>query len=326
MTNREIDHALAAVIPLLSKETTDPKELRDVIVRLFREEIDLETLVKFIIERHHEREREDLPEMPTVEDLKGFLISLREASPENLKRWEHRFKSGHAMYWCPQCRYAGNDDDFKTPDTASVLCGICGCFKDSRYFTRKWTAEEQTAFEVEQERLRPIRLAQERREREKRQKISEGEPKVDAVLQVFDGALENYVDEFEERKEAAPFVRAVVHQTAIPTERIVNEWAEHQGTHKAIAQFTRMPLHEFAARIILKEFSMKEILDNLDQFVPSEPESLEAGESRFFFTREELIHEFTVHVEKWYALEDDHDLSVALGTDGRFNVTLHARG
>jgi hypothetical protein len=321
----KLDHAVSAVLPLLSKETTDPKELKDVITRLFREGVDLEALIAFILERGHERQRQDLPELTTVDDLKGFLRSLREPSPANRKRWQARFKSGQAIYLCPQCEYAGTDD-FKTPDDANVLCGVCGCFKDKRYFTRTWSADEQATYEAEQERLIPIRRAQEEREREKRQRILELEPTVDEVLKGFDGVLDDYVDECEERSEAAPFVRTVVNQTAVPTETIISEWAEHQRSHKVFAQFTRMSVHEFAARSILKEYSMREAIDHLDEFVPFELDALQAGEQRFFFTRDELIHEFTVNVTKWVALMDVHDLSTGLGMDGLFAVTLREKG
>ena len=71
---------------------------------------------------------------------------------------------------------------------------------------------------------------------------------------------------------------------------------------------------------------MKEVLDQLDNYEPSELDPLEAGEERFLFTREEFIHEMTVNTARWQSLMDTRDLSTALGPDGKFAITVHAKG
>jgi hypothetical protein len=319
-----IDHAVTTVLTLLSRDSTDPKTVRDLIVSLFHEDVTVEAIVSFLIATSHRREKEDLPEKPTVEDLRGLLRSMRESSPENRDIWANRFKSGHAQYLCSDCGYAGNSDDFKSPDTGNIMCMTCGCFKDRRYFTQ-WSADEQAAFEAEQERLRLIRVARDKREIEKRQRALELEPKVKEVLAALDG-VGDFVNEAEECEEIGPYVRAVVHASTLTADEIVSEWKQHAATHELIAKFTRLPVHEFAARVILGETSMKEILDQIDNYEPSELDPLEAGEERFLFTREEFIHEMTVNTGRWQSLMDTRDLGTGLGTDGRFAITVHAKG
>lgn len=319
-----IDHAVTTALTLLSKDSTDPKVVRDIIAALLREDISLEAIVKFLIKTGHHREKADLPEKPTVDDLRALLQSLRDPSPENREIWADRFNSGHARYMCPSCGYAGDGDDFKTPDSGgSIVCTTCGCFKNVRYFTRT-SPDELAAYEAEQQRLRPLRLAQEQREREKRQRALDMEPKVNAVLQTLDG-VGDYVNEAEERDEVGPYVRAVVHGTTLPVERIVSEWTGHVATYKMLPQ-SKTPEHEFAARRILRGFSMKEVLDNIDNYEPSELEPLGAGEERHLFTRDEFVHEMTVNTAKWQDLMDTRDLSTALGPDGKFAITVHAKG
>lgn len=322
-----IDHATATCVSLMSPHSTDPKELRDIVVALFREDMTLEEIVKFLIETGHRREKADLPEKPTVEDLKGLLRSLQEISPENRAVWADRFNSGRAQYLCPRCGYAGNKDEFKVfaGTTTVVSCGLCSWLADERYFTRRWTADEQAAYEAERVRLNVSREAEARRKREKRQRAVELEPKVNEILQALEG-VGGYENFAEDQDEVGPLVRAVVHASTLTADEIVSEWKQHAATHALITQFTRLTVHEFAAGMILGEFSMKEVLDNIDNIEASELEPLEAGEERFFFTREELIHEYTVNVAKWNRVMDTHELSTALGMDGKFAITVHAKG
>ncbi len=93
-----IDHAVTTVLTLLSRDSTDPKVVRDITAALFREDASLEDIVAFLIAESHRRENEDLPERPTVEDLRGLLHSMRESSPENREVWAERFKAGRAQY------------------------------------------------------------------------------------------------------------------------------------------------------------------------------------------------------------------------------------
>lgn len=320
------DQTINLILPLLSRDSTDVKELRDVIARLFREDITTETLIDFINERRHEREAQDLPDLPTVGDLTGFLRSLLEPTDDNRERWVVRFKSGHAQYLCPECGYAGDGDDFKTPDSgSSLVCGACGCLKDRRYFTRSWSSDEQAAYEAEQARLRPLVAARDKREIERRDYAVALEPKVKEVLAGLEG-VGGYENFAEDQAEVGPLVRAVVHASTLTADAIVSEWKQHAATHELIAQFTRLTVHEFAAGMILGEFSMKEVLDNIDNFEASELEPLEAGEERFVFTRDEFIHEMTVNIAKWDKVMDTRELSTALGPDGKFAITVHAKG
>lgn len=71
---------------------------------------------------------------------------------------------------------------------------------------------------------------------------------------------------------------------------------------------------------------MKEVLDNIDNYEPSELEPLGTGEERHLFTRDEFIHEMTVNTERWQSLMDTRDLSTSLGLDGKFAITVHAKG
>ena len=71
---------------------------------------------------------------------------------------------------------------------------------------------------------------------------------------------------------------------------------------------------------------MREVIDNIDNYIPSELEPLGAGEERYLFTRDEFIHEMTVNTGRWQSLMDTRDLSTGLGTDGKFAITVHAKG
>ena len=53
---------------------------------------------------------------------------------------------------------------------------------------------------------------------------------------------------------------------------------------------------------------MKEVLDNINNYKPSELEPLGAGEERHLFTRDEFVHEMTVNTAKWQDLMDSRDL------------------
>jgi hypothetical protein len=192
---------------------------------------------------------------------------------------------------------------------------------DARYFTRTWTEEEKAAYETEQERLSLFREAEARRKMETDRRALELEPKVNAVLTAIDG-VGDYVDEAEEREEVAPYVRGIVHHTVVPVEKIAATWREVA----AVAPLTSIQVAKATNRMLLRGYSMKEVIGQLDNLEPCELDPLENGETRFFFTREELVHEYTVNVAKWDALMDTHDMDTALGLDERFAVTVHAKG
>lgn len=330
MTTAEINQMADTVASMLSTATTDVKEVRKIVACLAGEGIGLDTLVNFLIHRKHERQDEGLPPTPTMADLKEFLEPLTEPSPENLKRWETRFKSGEVECICPRCGFSGHraNQEGRSPwelvfvGNRQLGCPRCSLMEDSRYFTRKWTAEEQAAFEVERRRYYAARDAEETRKREERQRVLKLEPKVQEVVH----ALEDYVDE---QQEVEPYIRTIVQQTVLPVETIVRDWQEKRRVFDDLQRLmpkVDLEPNEKITRKILGERTMREVLEQLDLIEAGEPDALQPGDERFFFTREEITQEFTTCLAKWDSLLETHDVSTGLSLDGKFYVTVHAKG
>ena len=317
---------MEAVTKLISTESVEERELAGILSRLADEGVTLTTLVEFLIARGHEREQQGLG-LPTFLDVRGLLDALLQATPDNQDRWLRRFQSGAARYLCPDCGFSGNQGtasgDFKTPDSANVICPVCRCFKFEKYFTRAWTPDEQAAFEAEQEQMRPILAARESRATEARERARGLEPKVADVCNALDG-VGGYVNEFEERQEIEPYVRGIVHRTARSVTEIVSHWRKYESLPIPTVEIAKA-----VNRVMLREASMKGILDNLDLLEPQEVSELrpqEAGEERFVFTREELEHEFKHRVEKWDTILSDREVATAALTDGRFVISILPKG
>ena len=158
----ELTTCIQAVSGLMSQsETTNPKELRKRIVRLYEEGIDTKTLIAALIARGHEKEEElilsggSLDSLPlTISDLTAVerTLGINDITPENRAAWEKKFREGRALYWCPECGYAGNGEFNKGGvfGPSFMFCYQCNYVAaDPRYFTRSWTPEEQAAFEAE---------------------------------------------------------------------------------------------------------------------------------------------------------------------------------
>jgi hypothetical protein len=160
----ELTSCIQAVEGLMSKSSwTDGMQLRKQIIRLFEEGVDMKTIIDALIARAHEKEEEVIlqglspsskylsnDDLTTVERALG----INDPTPENRAAWEMKFKEGRARYWCPnpECGYSGNDEfrDGRATGTGLMQCPQCGrLVDDMRYLTRKWTPEEQAAFEAE---------------------------------------------------------------------------------------------------------------------------------------------------------------------------------
>ncbi len=333
MRKQELAEVMEVVFKLISKEATNERELSDVISRILQEGVTKTVLVDFIIARNHEREEQDLYGLTTFEDIQGFLRALRTPTPDNLRRWERRFKSGEVQYLCPDCGFSGNSGvlnitdrrrpDFCTTDGANIHCMTCGCFKNERYFTHKWTPDEQAAFEAEQEQKWSAHDARENREKEARERAKRLEPKVADVCQALDGVGE-YVNETEDRKEIEPYIRAIIHWTVKSVTEIVEKWKTYVSL-----PIPTVAIAQAVNRVMIREASMKGILDNLDLLEPQDLSQLrpqEVGEERFFFTWEEIEHECTHRVEKWDEIFKGKEITTSALTDGRFVISILPKG
>jgi len=122
----------------------------------------------------------------TVADLDTVAVQLglNDDTPGNRAWWESKFKAGVATHWCPKCGYAGNRE-------FTTTCGETSCFRctfsgDLRYFTRKWTPEQQKEYEeqVRREREEQDRRCLEQTERARQQFAFMSKLKADAVTVV----------------------------------------------------------------------------------------------------------------------------------------------
>jgi len=122
----------------------------------------------------------------TVADLDNVAVrlGLNDDTPGNRVWWESKFKAKVAAYWCPRCGYAGNQEF--TTNFGETLCFRCPFSGDPRYFTRKWTPEQQAEHEeqIRREREEQNRLCIERTERARRQWEFKEKLKADAVTVV----------------------------------------------------------------------------------------------------------------------------------------------
>lgn len=123
----------------------------------------------------------------TVADLDNVAVrlGLNDDTPGNRVWWESKFKARVAAYWCPKCGYAGSQE-FTTGMCGDISCFRCTFSGDSRYFTRKWTTDEQAEYEeqVRRERDEQNRLYLERTEKARRQFERKSKLKSDAVTVV----------------------------------------------------------------------------------------------------------------------------------------------
>ncbi|MGO8794546.1 MAG: hypothetical protein ACLQLC_06965 [Candidatus Sulfotelmatobacter sp.] len=123
----------------------------------------------------------------TVADLDNVAVrlGLNDDTPGNRVWWESKFKAKVAAYWCPKCGYAGNQE-FTTGMCGDISCFRCTFSGDSRYFTRKWTTDEQAEYEeqVRRERDEQNRLYLERTEKARRQREFMEKLRADAVTVV----------------------------------------------------------------------------------------------------------------------------------------------
>lgn len=165
----ELTSCIQAVEGLMSKSSwTDGMQLRKQIVRLFEEGVDMKTIINALVARAHEKEEEVILQglSPSSrhlnnDDLTAIerTLGINDPTPENQAAWERKFREGRARYWCPnpECGYAGNSEfrDGRATGIGLMQCCQCGrLVDDERYFTRRWTPEEQAAYERDRDARR----------------------------------------------------------------------------------------------------------------------------------------------------------------------------
>jgi hypothetical protein len=166
--------------------------VRPKVIRLLEEGLSFKQITDALIRVANTKEDDKVlglraSSKTTVADLDTVAerLGLNADTPGNRVWWESKFKAGVAAYWCPRCGYAGNQE-FTTGMCGEVSCFHCTFSGDSRYFTRKWTPEEQAEYEeqVRRERDEQNRLYLEKTEIARRQFERMSKLKSDAVTVV----------------------------------------------------------------------------------------------------------------------------------------------
>jgi len=183
----------------------------------------------------------------TVADLDSVAVrlGLNDDTPGNRAWWESKFKARVAPYWCPKCGYAGNQE-FGRGLCDEILCFRCTFSGDSRYFTRKWTPEEQAEYEeqVRREREEQDRLHLERTEKARRRREFKARLRADAVTvvkQLYDDAGETFDEELDGTNEHIKWtvqIMSRLQSPPIPIDDLI-AWfrAEMDGTREVYEQF-----------------------------------------------------------------------------------------
>jgi hypothetical protein len=172
--------AIGVVVSIIKQRgypDVDIEKVRPKVIRLLEEGLTFDQICKGLIAVANAKEDDQTlglraSSKTTVADLDTVAekFGINADTPENRAAWEKKFKDGRARDWCPKCSYAGNGE-FGRGLCDDILCFHCTFSGDSRYFTRKWTPEEQPEYEeqVRRERKEQDRLYLERTEKARRQ-------------------------------------------------------------------------------------------------------------------------------------------------------------
>jgi hypothetical protein len=155
--------AISGVVSIIKQRgypDVDIEKVRPKVIRLLEEGLTFDQICKGLIAVANAKEDDQTlglraSSKTTVADLDTVAekFGINADTPENRAAWEKKFKDGRARYWCPKCGYAGNGE-FGRGLCDDILCFRCTFSGDSRYFTRKWTTEEQAEYEEQVRRER----------------------------------------------------------------------------------------------------------------------------------------------------------------------------
>jgi hypothetical protein len=181
-TESELAYAMRVLVPLLSRGTQGEylPDCRDLILAALREGANVESAVKELIARRHEKEDaftlgKGRHKELSLDDLRAWYRQFVKDNQANRERWALRFEAGLSKYLCPKCGFSGHGFNRAYGTAKWLHCPICIHTDPVEVFTRVWTKDEWQQRQEEQEKQQKadyaVRQEKEQIERDRQELI-----------------------------------------------------------------------------------------------------------------------------------------------------------